>query len=59
LRPVAGLATQTQCGFADAAHATRTFKAALGMTPRDCRPLAPHHAAGTENSFEISSPSKN
>ena len=30
-------ALATQCGFADAAHATRTFKAAFGMTPRDYR----------------------
>ncbi|NOJ48689.1 helix-turn-helix domain-containing protein [Bradyrhizobium archetypum] len=26
-----------QCGFADAAHATRTFKARFGATPRDFR----------------------
>lgn len=26
-----------QCGFADAAHATRTFKASFGMTPREFR----------------------
>lgn len=32
---IAGLASQ--CGFADAAHATRSFKAAFGMTPRDFR----------------------
>jgi AraC family transcriptional regulator, positive regulator of tynA and feaB len=54
---IAGLATQ--CGFADAAHATRSFKTAYGMTPRDYRLLAPHRAAGTENSFEISGPSRN
>jgi AraC family transcriptional regulator, positive regulator of tynA and feaB len=27
----------TQCGFADAAHATRSFKAAFNLTPRDFR----------------------
>jgi AraC-like DNA-binding protein len=27
----------TQCGFADAAHATRSFKAAFGLTPREFR----------------------
>jgi len=27
----------TQCGFADASHARRTFKAAIDMTPRDYR----------------------
>jgi AraC-like DNA-binding protein len=26
-----------QCGFADAAHATRTFKSRCGTTPRDFR----------------------
>jgi AraC-like DNA-binding protein len=26
-----------QCGFADAAHATRTFRSVFGMTPRDFR----------------------
>lgn len=26
-----------QCGFADAAHASRTFKHVFGSTPRDCR----------------------
>jgi AraC family transcriptional regulator, positive regulator of tynA and feaB len=34
---IASLATQ--CGFADAAHATRTFKAVFGVTPRDFRML--------------------
>lgn len=29
-----------QCGFADAAHATRTFRAAFGTTPRDFRSSA-------------------
>jgi AraC family transcriptional regulator, positive regulator of tynA and feaB len=28
-----------QCGFADAAHATRTFKTVFGVTPRDFRML--------------------
>jgi AraC family transcriptional activator of tynA and feaB len=32
---IASLATQ--CGFADAAHATRTFKSVFGVTPRDFR----------------------
>jgi AraC-like DNA-binding protein len=32
---IASLATQ--CGFADAAHATRTFKFVFGVTPRDFR----------------------
>jgi len=32
---IAGLALQ--CGFADAAHATRTFKSIYGLTPRDFR----------------------
>ncbi|NOJ42565.1 helix-turn-helix domain-containing protein [Bradyrhizobium australiense] len=30
-----------QCGFADAAHATRTFKDRFGATPRDFRASAP------------------
>jgi transcriptional regulator GlxA family with amidase domain len=33
--PIAKLALA--CGFADAAHATRTFKAAFGATPREYR----------------------
>jgi AraC family transcriptional activator of tynA and feaB len=33
--PIARLAHQ--CGFADAAHATRTFKSRFGATPRDFR----------------------
>jgi AraC-like DNA-binding protein len=33
--PIARLALE--CGFADAAHATRTFKASYGITPRDFR----------------------
>jgi AraC family transcriptional regulator, positive regulator of tynA and feaB len=33
--PIARLAHQ--CGFADAAHATRTFKNRFGVTPRDFR----------------------
>lgn len=33
--PIAGLAHQ--CGFSDAAHATRTFKSKFGVTPRDFR----------------------
>src|SRR6185312_35810 len=33
--PIARLAHQ--CGFADAAHATRTFKTRFGVTPRDFR----------------------
>jgi AraC family transcriptional regulator, positive regulator of tynA and feaB len=37
--PIAGLAHQ--CGFADAAHATRTFKDRFGATPRDFRASAP------------------
>jgi AraC-like DNA-binding protein len=27
----------SQCGFADAAHASRTFKASFGLTPREFR----------------------
>jgi AraC family transcriptional activator of tynA and feaB len=47
--PIARLAHQ--CGFADAAHATRTFKDRFGATPRDFRasPLvapAPRTASG-------------
>jgi AraC-like DNA-binding protein len=37
--PIARLAHQ--CGFADAAHATRTFKDRFGITPRDFRESAP------------------
>ena len=37
--PIARLAHQ--CGFADAAHATRTFKNRFGVTPRDFREGAP------------------
>jgi AraC-like DNA-binding protein len=37
--PIASLAHQ--CGFADAAHATRTFKDRFGTTPRDFRAGAP------------------
>jgi AraC-like DNA-binding protein len=33
--PIAGIAMQ--CGFADAAHATRTFRNVFGLTPRDFR----------------------
>ena len=38
-----------QCGFADAAHATRTFKAVFGVTPRDYRayPAAADEASAT------------
>jgi AraC family transcriptional regulator, positive regulator of tynA and feaB len=34
-----------QCGFADAAHATRTFKNRYGTTPRDFRTGPADHAA--------------
>jgi AraC-like DNA-binding protein len=37
--PIASLAHQ--CGFADAAHATRTFKDRFGATPRDFRANPP------------------
>jgi AraC family transcriptional regulator, positive regulator of tynA and feaB len=37
--PIARLAHQ--CGFADAAHATRTFKDRFGATPRDYRANSP------------------
>lgn len=37
--PIARLAHQ--CGFADAAHATRTFKNSFGATPRDFRANSP------------------
>ncbi|WP_210183108.1 helix-turn-helix domain-containing protein [Bradyrhizobium valentinum] len=37
--PIARLAHQ--CGFADAAHATRTFKDRFGATPRDFRASSP------------------
>ncbi len=37
--PITGLAHQ--CGFADAAHATRTFKDRFGATPRDFRASPP------------------
>ena len=33
--PIAGIAMQ--CGFADAAHATRTFRNVFGLSPRDFR----------------------
>jgi transcriptional regulator GlxA family with amidase domain len=33
--PIASLAMQ--CGFADAAHATRTFRTSFGKTPREFR----------------------
>lgn len=37
-RREASIATlAAQCGFADAAHATRTFRSVFGMTPRDFR----------------------
>jgi AraC-like DNA-binding protein len=37
-RREASIATlAAQCGFADAAHATRTFRSAFGTTPRDFR----------------------
>ena len=32
-----------QCGFADAAHASRTFKSVFGVTPRDFRGASPAH----------------
>ncbi|HLZ01645.1 MAG TPA: helix-turn-helix domain-containing protein [Bradyrhizobium sp.] len=35
-------ALAARCGFADAAHATRTFRAVFGMTPRDFRSSARH-----------------
>ena len=38
--PIANLALA--CGFADAAHAARTFKGAFGETPRDYRAAALH-----------------
>jgi AraC-like DNA-binding protein len=41
LSDVSIAALASQCGFADAAHATRTFKAAFGMTPRDYRSEPP------------------
>ena len=37
--PIARIAHQ--CEFADAAHATRTFKNRFGVTPRDFREGAP------------------
>ena len=40
--PIARLAHQ--CGFADAAHATRTFKDRFGATPRDFRANLPSEA---------------
>jgi AraC-like DNA-binding protein len=36
----------TQCGFADAAHATRTFRNVFGVTPRDFRGGASAAARG-------------
>jgi AraC family transcriptional activator of tynA and feaB len=41
---IASLATQ--CGFADAAHATRTFKSVFGVTPRDFRLCADDFRSG-------------
>lgn len=41
--PIARLAHQ--CGFADAAHATRTFKDRFGATPRDFRASLPEQPA--------------
>jgi transcriptional regulator GlxA family with amidase domain len=44
-RPDASIAAlAAQCGFADAAHATRSFRAAFGITPRDFRSSALHSA---------------
>lgn len=37
-------ALAAQCGFADAAHGTRTFRSVFGMTPRDFRSSAPRSA---------------
>jgi transcriptional regulator GlxA family with amidase domain len=42
--PIARLAHQ--CGFADAAHATRTFKDRFGGTPRDFRASPPGQRTG-------------
>jgi transcriptional regulator GlxA family with amidase domain len=47
--PIARLAHQ--CGFADAAHATRTFKGRFGATPRDFRaspPAMPEQQTGSD-----------